>query len=468
MKNTHLFCDALHSQRSHSKLNSEQQSVAQDHDTGFQGLEKSLGFRKTTKDNAFHLSMEIEPTKDALHNLRPPISPANADRPSYLRRFAQRFDALRRSAHDDDFLNSSIQLPGAFRFDAGLNFGNPELLPLQELKSNSSTNNFLCDKENSGLSENSRSPSNKQRGSPPLQLIVPESYKAKTLETRERSSGGPHSPDFCARLAMEGRLTSEAFRLIAAKDGPSAPLEHPSMQRLYEVFVHIFEKGYLEPEDYALEKSEEEVLNCLLQRKFFLRLSQTELDGPLQAKLDRINEIVRGRSNKRPEECYKFVLTRANKSLKRRVLASKEISEDSDKLFYEYYFAELTQSLGLPIEQFIYPITRKQIEVAKLNSAYFERIFKSPKFLKDLQWYLGNAIFEEYKEELKKKLRSFLGKYDIMLHKPNCDTDAIEKKLKEYLLKNKRCKLPWTLNEIKESIVRFQILIESLKSKQHL
>lgn len=451
--------DALYSMRSHSKLNSEAHSLNQDNE-GIHGLEKSLSLRRSTKD-ALHSSIEVESSRDLFAAIRNHASPIPIDKPNFLKRFTQRFDILRKSTTEDDLLNNSFQLPGNLRYE-GLVFGTPEILPLQELKSHSSLQNFNTDKEKSVASERAISPTKKTKhvmpATPDAPIHAIEMPKPERMQT----------PPKIRKFEIDQKITEDKENSENLEDGQSAVFDFGFLQNLYDVFVQIFSNGYIDPEKYNLAKSEEEVLNCLLQRKFFHRLTQTEMDLPLDQKLERINEIIKGRSNKRPEECYKFILTRANKCLKRQLSSYNTDSDESEKIFYEHYFGELAKKMNIPIQQFVYPITRKQIEVAKLNAAYFDRIFRSPTFLQQVQEYIKEAVYVEYKDELKKKLKSFLSKYDIMLQKPKSDFHAVEKKLKEYLLKNKRCKLPWTLNEIKESIVRFQILVDSIKSKQEI
>jgi hypothetical protein len=450
--------DALRSVRSQSKLNSEIHSANQENEIHLNALEKSFNLRASSKD-AFHLSIEIDSSKDLFANLVRPNSPSLHEKPSFLKRFSRRFDALRKNAQDDDFLNNSLYVNAQIKGD-GFLFGTPEIMPFQELKSNPSFHNFLPDKENSIVSEKIRSSSNNKSNSPfePSDKIT---FAIKSI----RANSQPKKDKALDIFQIEEKIKNDIFQLQKLTDRGPASFMFSTLHRLYENFVHIFSKGCLSPEEYELTTTEEEIMNCLLQRKFFQNMTSYQLGLPLIDKIDCINDIIRGRSNKRPEECYKFILTRANKHLKKKLSPFALDTEESEKTFYRHYFEDLSKTMNLPIEQFVYPITRKQIKVAKLNSSYFERIFKSQAYLADVQSYIDNFVYKEYKEELKKKLRSFLSKFDYMLQKPNCNVLIIEQTLKEYLLKNKRCKLPWTTNEIKESVIRFQILVESLRSK---
>jgi len=458
--NTSLrFSDALHSIRSPSKLNSEAISLNHDNDPALNVLDKSISARKSARD-FFHMSIEANSETNLLGRFGRSISPVQTDKPNFLSRFSQRFDVLRKNVQqDEDFLNASLFGINPNRNDT-FNFGATELPPLQELKFNSSFQNFNIEKDCSPISDIFKPPTKANKCSSPTfqeklnpQLNLPKVNFDDTIFCEE-----PANP-------FEDKKLDPIFSKKPVVQEKTNLFVNPSLQKLYDLFVQIFSHGYINPEQYTLSTFEEEILGCLLQRKFYQNLTPYEMGLPLVEKIDRINEIIRGRSNKRPEECYKFVLTRANKYLKRQ-LAGFADPETSEKIFYEHYFGDLAKQTQLPIEQFIYPITRKQIEVAKLNSTYFERIFKSEQFVSHVQGYLDNLVYVEYRDELRKKLKSFLSKYDVMFSRHKADVKGAERHLKDYLLKNKRCKLPWTLNEIKESISRFQSLVETLKSKQ--
>ena len=458
--NTSLrFSDVLHSIRSPSKLNSEAVSLILDNEPVPNVLDKSSSARKSVKD-FFQMSIEASSETNLLGRFGRSISPVQTDKLNFLSKFSQRFDVLRKNVQqEEDFLNASLFGMNPSRIDA-FNFGSNELPPLQELKFNTSFQNFNIEKDCSPSSDIFRPPAKKNACSSPTFQENKNSHKpiskAMACDTIfHEEFANPFEEKKLDPLFSKQHVANDKTKLFF----------NSSLQKLYDLFVQIFSHGYINPEQYALTPFEEEILGCLLQRKFYQKLTPYELGLPVIEKIDRINEIIRGRSNKRPEECYKFVLTRANKYLKRQLSGFSD-PETSEKIFYEHYFGEIAKQMALPIEQFIYPITRKQIEVAKLNSNYFERIFKSEQFVCHVQHYLENLVYVEYREELRKKLKSFLSKYDVMFSRNKADVKAAERHLKEYLLKNKRCKLPWTLNEIKESISRFQSLVETLKSKQ--
>jgi hypothetical protein len=215
---------------------------------------------------------------------------------------------------------------------------------------------------------------------------------------------------------------------------------------------------------HEFTKIDEEILNSLLQRKYSKRLPLDEVDVSTERKLQVLNDIINSKSQKRPEECYKFVLTRVIKYLKKQIKDSHDCPRDLEDFLYEQYFGETAKKMDLPITDFHYPLTGNRGKF-KLNSVYFDKIFKSEKFLIGANDYIQNILTDEYKMEIRKKIESLLIRWDLQLQEPNANHGEIEKHIREYLLKNKRCKLPWTMKEVNESIDRFLSLIKNYRNK---
>lgn len=453
-----ISIDPYGSNASNSKLNSELHSMMKEDDLGGQLLGKSIDLDKTFK-HTFSLSLDLDASKEFAvannHNgaRRPASPPRGTNRPQFLRQFEKRFELLRRPTLEDDMLNGSLILPTHNNESNPINHGQqinqqqitekPELL-------------LLLDKHSSSSQKMAEDTFNEE------ELETPR-FHHMHLQPPVRSHSFPleQSPNHNSLAAYANGISNSLMNSL------SSPRSIVSFRRLYNILVTLFSKGSVVELDYDLDPFEEEIMNCLLQRKYFQHLTAAELALPVADRIQKINEIVNSRSNKRPEECYKFILTRVLKFLKRKYFFSTgEGSANSEKQFYEFFFGEVAESLELPIESFIYPITRKQLDLSKFNAAYFERIFRSEKFLAELNSYMEEGLYSEYREELKQKLCSFLRKYETMLKKPNSDQAGIQKRMKDYLLKNKRCKLPWSLNEINESVIRFHILLDNVKSKQ--
>jgi hypothetical protein len=236
------------------------------------------------------------------------------------------------------------------------------------------------------------------------------------------------------------------------------------LKNLFDVLNKMYNHEPILVEEYSrLSKFEEELLNSMLQRKFSRRLRPRDFELDIVKKVDLINEIIHTKSHKRPEECYKFVLTRVIKHLKKDLKAGRVLVHDLEGHFYQHYFAETAGLLDVPLSDFHYPLTGNKGQF-KLNSKYFEKIFKSPSFLKRLIRYLNELLERDYRIEIAKKLHSLLQRWDEMIANTRSDLQTVEQTINEYLLKNKRCKLPWTINEVLESIDRFHNLLRNYRT----
>jgi len=239
------------------------------------------------------------------------------------------------------------------------------------------------------------------------------------------------------------------------------------LKSLWEFLENLFIKMTPNEEQFAkLVPIDEQILNSLLQRKYGKRLPLNDPNLTLEKKLDALHEIVNSKSQKRPEECYKFVLTRVIKYLKRQLRDNEDCPADVEPFLYRHYFSEAASQLKLDITSFHYPLTGQRGKF-KLNSDYFDKIFKSESFIEASYDYIKNVLEGEYQAEINKKIESLLIRWDLKLQEGAVDMNEIEVSIKEYLIKNKRCKLPWTMKEVRESIERFQKLVSNYRTKKN-
>ena len=256
---------------------------------------------------------------------------------------------------------------------------------------------------------------------------------------------------------------------------PPIEAKGPKLQNfnmLYEVLVKIFCEGKISENDLMMiDSAQESILNSFFMRKFFKKLRADELTLDNSQKCELINRIVSTRTSKRPEEFFKFVLTRVIKTLKKSFKAEYNPSGDIDVEFYSHYFKDIAKKLGISIDLFFYPLTGKatnktesgQKKNMKLNASYYNRIFQSTRFLDAMNTCL-DEIKEDYSDEIRKKLESLLMKWDAELDPSLKNLNNFVDKITQYLEKNKRCKLPWTISEVEEATDRFKMLVDSVLS----
>ena len=164
--------------------------------------------------------------------------------------------------------------------------------------------------------------------------------------------------------------------------------------------------------------------------------------------LDALTRLVGELKNKRPEECLKFIFSRTFKALMKRFSVDCKKKAEAERRFYNFYFEEVATEQGIGVNAFRNPISVKNgSNQTNFNMKYFSTVFKSRKFTTDFLDYVRKSLRAEYKEEIRKKLEILLRKWE----RPDPATIDIGD-ASEYLLKNKKCKLPWTVEEVNNSI----------------
>lgn len=241
----------------------------------------------------------------------------------------------------------------------------------------------------------------------------------------------------------------------------SVQTELKHLDRLFNLLVKIFTKKEIIEIDLMLSPNELRILNYFLNRKYLKRLTSKDLEASTGLQIGRLNSITSSKSHKRPEECYKFIFTRVLKFLKKSFKKNFNIKQNLDDQFYGYYFGELAQKNNESLDSYFYPLTKKDNKKETLNSSYFGKIFQSKNFINDLVKYINEHLNEEYKTEIIQKLESLLLKWDRYFFENDQKVERHVEEIKLYLMKNKRCKLPWTLDEVKEAVLRVYSLIDT-------
>lgn len=262
---------------------------------------------------------------------------------------------------------------------------------------------------------------------------------------------------------IEDSNSKQEISLKESKERISLSLqtELKHLNKLFLLLVKIFTRKDMTEEDMNIGQGELKILNYVLQRKYLRRLTTKDIESSVTVQLEKLCGIVGLKSHKRPEECNKFVFTRVLKFLKKGFKKNFNIKQNLDEQFYSYYFGEIAQKNQEPIEVYYYPLTKKDNKKETLNANYFGRIFQSKSFLNDLVKYINEHLNEEYKTEIIQKIESLLFKWDGYFLKGDQQIEKHLEEIKTYLMMNKRCKLPWTLDEVKEAVLRVYSLIDT-------
>ena len=232
------------------------------------------------------------------------------------------------------------------------------------------------------------------------------------------------------------------------------------------VILKIFYREKIDEGDLRLTHRDFSILNSLLQRKF-MKAVDLELYKADQVKMvTMIENLINFSSNKRPEECHKFILSKSFKYLRKSFKSSTIDDTENTAEFYEYYFKSAAIKLNLQVSDFYFPSKSKSIKNPNsLNGEYFAKLFESDIFIADLQSYMAGPLITEHKSEIKKKIVKMLKKWDDQF---KANPDSVDRHLlavKSEIVKNKKFKLPWTFSELSEAIFRVNELVTSFVSK---
>jgi hypothetical protein len=136
--------------------------------------------------------------------------------------------------------------------------------------------------------------------------------------------------------------------------------------------------------------------------------------------------------------------------------------KDFEKSFYEHYFRSIVNSEQMAIESFYHPKNSKSKTKncpKTINTAYIENIAKSSTFVNDFLSYLNNFLEGEYREVIDLKIKGLIQRWENDYMDNNQNEKVIEE-ISNYIEKNKKCKLPWTMKEVDEAIMSVRKLFE--------
>lgn len=182
---------------------------------------------------------------------------------------------------------------------------------------------------------------------------------------------------------------------------------------------------------------------------------------------EKLRELTATDSLKRPEENYKFIFKRCLKHMKddfKKHAGEKLKKKDLDRAFYEHYFQDIVKKEKVSLESFFHPKNSKNktADVPKtINNHYIENISKSPEFVKHFQKYLNEILEQEYRGIIDSKIQTMVHKWELdYQHAPPKEREKIIEATCAYIERNKKCKLPWTMNEVREAIIGVRKIFE--------
>lgn len=180
-----------------------------------------------------------------------------------------------------------------------------------------------------------------------------------------------------------------------------------------------------------------------------------------------ISEVNNMVSAKRPEENYKFVFKRCLKHMKEQLRSrvggsNRPYKRDFEAYFNKYYFEEVVEEPHRPIESFLHPKNANNNcrNAAKtINSQYIANIVRSAKFVGDFLEYLNHGLENDYRRVICSKIRGLIEKWEADFQTAP-DKALLVQRICENIERNNKCKLPWTVIEVRSAIASANLLLK--------
>ena len=215
-------------------------------------------------------------------------------------------------------------------------------------------------------------------------------------------------------------------------------------------------------------------LSDLEKKLFLLFFEKKKFKGYQIASLteEYINKVLANPITKKFEDNIKFVFFRMIKFLQKffRIkvfaLAKKQFKKrfrfyplykQLEYAFNGYYFGRLANKLEQPIEKFFSPRTKQssksqfeKLIPKNLSHLYFHHIKMSKNFVHDSMFYLDNILINESKHKIVHKINLVCLNWEKKLFKNN--TSELKENVKLASLFDSKCKMPWSISEVKFAI----------------
>lgn len=185
------------------------------------------------------------------------------------------------------------------------------------------------------------------------------------------------------------------------------------------------------------------ILRSLILRKFEIQL---DLKNSTKIK-KQINQLKFINSKKRDEENLKFLLKKFFKFL--QSYKYKNSQNSFEEIFNDFFKNQITREFYNKVFILKNNSNRKMISIKKINNSIMKELLKSRSFLNILKLYCNEYLLKEFNLEISWKLFMLIKKWKKFM-KPD-DADVLNGIC--YSIENdKKFKLPWTINEIEESV----------------
>lgn len=167
---------------------------------------------------------------------------------------------------------------------------------------------------------------------------------------------------------------------------------------------------------------------------------------------------------RRSEEKFKFIIKRIIKHLKKRD------GIKSDQEFYDIYFSDVSERLAIPLDRFYDPHNKilKNSSFKSLSTDYVMVLLKSDVFLVELLHYLETQLLTQHVRSLNNKVINLCKKWENFYNSLDCSKRSVQNIIRLILNTEKGSKLPWSIDEVKESMELMRNVIYSRNTQRFL
>lgn len=308
---------------------------------------------------------------------------------------------------------------------------------------------------------------------------------------RGRNSGWNYSEESTEFATESGRIpyvSGKKHQYILVKFKPDKKRKKfkadPQVIRNFSKLLTVLKKMFWNQtiEQFELDllgNRDRKILSAILQKKKLIKKSS---DVIFQEK--EFNLKAQKPGHKRNEENLKFVFKYTQKFLRKQFKKNNSqfryrksdagITQKNlvDLGFYTHYFGKIADDLDWPIAKFFHPkvlasaksadrfLENPNLRPKTINKEYINNLKKSPDFIRDMSQYLHGeyrlepnvktGIVEEHKKCIEVKLVQKLHHWHKKIELYG-QGEGMKKILKN-LLTNQKCKMPWSITEIKRAV----------------
>lgn len=235
--------------------------------------------------------------------------------------------------------------------------------------------------------------------------------------------------------------------------------DYPNFGNLLKLLKKHFNGDEITNKDLDLSTHELEIIGAIITRKYKGKINTPTKNYFLSTIFTDIGQL---KSSKRPEENYKFIFKRCLKYMKERlnIYEKKKMGKKQlEDYFYQYYFAETCKKYKISMDITKYPLKgRGTYTTPKTISAeYVSKVGKSQEFVKDFNSYMSESLKKDYEASISPKLDSIVKRWEEIFAQIENKQDALQQII-DYVLKNKKCKFPWTEREIDAAMEAVRVI----------